>query len=184
MAKVLELINYGTTDLSPDDVLRDGMISIVQSLQINIYLPQATRDNFYVRSQNVEVASTENQVDSWDQIHVTSRNIEEAIMQFGMTSQEMAKLSDKPEMTSLGMEYVTNSTEWVSQNQEETCNEISMTSQNMTDKCDTFERMDEGIEIPNLLEIAKRSLTAKPKSSTDDEMIGDNNELPMPYRYI
>ena len=181
MTKVLELINYGTTDLSPDDdVIRNGMISIVQCLQINIYLPQATSDKIYIRSQNVEVASPENQEETWDQIHMTSPNME--VVKFGMTSQELAKLSDEPEMTSLGMEYVSDSTELMSQNQEETCNEIQMMSHNMTDKFETFERMDEGIENPNLLEIPERGLTAKPKSTTDNEMNDDNIELPMPYR--
>ena len=45
VAKVLELVNSGTTDLSIYDVeLRTGMISIIQSLQIDINLP-VTHDN-------------------------------------------------------------------------------------------------------------------------------------------
>ena len=46
VAKVLELINSGATDLSPDEVqLRTGMISIIQSLQIDINLPVTSENN-------------------------------------------------------------------------------------------------------------------------------------------
>ena len=75
VAKVLELINSGTTDLSPDDVeLSKGMISIVQSFQIEFKL-SVTRDP--LRSQKLTDSSDqcENMEDLANKIEVSLQDM-------------------------------------------------------------------------------------------------------------
>ena len=154
MAKVLELINYGSTELSSGDAhLRTGMISILQCLQINIYLPQAKSDK---TSHNMEVANTK--MKSQNGVHL-ARNMAEEIVDFEM--------SYEPDFISNDLIEIT---EMRAQNED-------MTSYNVPEQSiDSIQR----IEKPNLVVTPERGLTAMPK--TVSEIIDANNELPMPYR--
>ena len=54
MVKVLELINSGTTELSSDYVqLQTGMISIMQTFQINIIQDAGRTENISMASPNM-----------------------------------------------------------------------------------------------------------------------------------
>ena len=76
---MLELINSGATDLPPDDVqLRRGMMSIIQSFQIDINLP-VTSDNIPMTTQKLTDSSYqhENMDDLTDKINVSSQDMAE-----------------------------------------------------------------------------------------------------------
>ena len=87
MAKVLELINTGTTELSLDVELRTGMISIIQSLQINIQLEPAN----YIQM------TSRNKADKQESLLQFMDDVSDKIK---MTSQKMLKKCDKSQMTS------------------------------------------------------------------------------------
>ena len=87
MAKVLELINTGTTELSLDVELRTGMISIIQSLQINIQLEPAN----YIQM------TSRNKADKQESLLQFMDDVTDKIK---MTSQKMLKKCDKSQMTS------------------------------------------------------------------------------------
>ena len=92
VAKVLELINSGATDLTPDDVqLRRGMISIIQSLQININLEPATRGYTKMASQNMP----RNMDDLTDKIKRTPQKMSKNCDKSPMMPQKMAEACDK-----------------------------------------------------------------------------------------
>ena len=91
MDKVLELINSGTTELSPDAELRTGMISIIQSLQININLEPATRGYTKITSQNIP----QNMDDLTDKIKRTPQKMSKNCDKSPMMPQKMAEACDK-----------------------------------------------------------------------------------------
>ena len=88
MAKVLELINSGTTELSPDVVLRTGMISIIQSLQININLEPATRGYTKMTSQNMP-RNMDDLIKSSDKIKKSPQKMPKSCDKSPMMSQKM-----------------------------------------------------------------------------------------------
>ena len=105
MSKVLELINYGTTTLSSDNVeLRTEMILIIQSFQININQEPAIGDNISNKSHNIE--------DDADKIK--------------LTLQQISKMSKKYEVPSQIMTEKFNKIQLTSQKIAETCDEIGM----------------------------------------------------------
>ena len=83
MAKVLELINTGTTKLSLDVELRTGIISIIQSLQINIKL----------EAQNYMEMKPGNRADEHESLEQFMDDVKDKINM-------MSKKCDKSQMTS------------------------------------------------------------------------------------
>ena len=115
VAKVLELINSGTTGLSPDDVeLRKGMISVVRSFQIEFKL-SVTCDQIPLTSQKL--------TDSSDQ----RQNMEDLPNKIEVASQDMTV---KCEMVVEAADEIEMS---------KSC-DIEMTSQKMFEVIDTQER--------------------------------------------
>ena len=152
MAKVLELINYGTTKLSPgDDELRTGMISIIQSFQINIHLEPKTSDNIPQKIADMSV-----------EVKKLLQNMDEDIKNTSLRSQNM---DDKIEITS--------------QKMTEKCDEIRMSeSSEIMDI--TMQNMFDSIyigKIPDrLTEIPKSSTDSEIKKITTRV-----TKLPIPY---
>ena len=92
MAKVLELINYGTTKLSPgDDELRTGMISIIQSFQINIHLEPKASDNIPQK-----ISDMSDKLKDIKNTSLSSQNMDDKIE---MTSQKTTKKGDEIRMS-------------------------------------------------------------------------------------
>ena len=155
MAKVLELINSGTTAFSPgDDELRTGMISIIQSLQINIHLQPETSNNI---PQKI--------ADKSDKL----KNL-------------LQKMDEEKKITSLSSQNMDGKIEMTSQKMTEIGDEIGMSE--FSDVIDiATQNMFNTIYTPSILEISDR-LTEIPKSSTDSEIKGiitRITKLPMPY---
>ena len=92
MAKVLELINYGTTELSPgDDELRTGMISIIQSFQINIHLEPKASDNIPQK-----ISDMSDKLKDIKNTSLSSQNMDDKIE---MTSQKTTEKGDEIRMS-------------------------------------------------------------------------------------
>ena len=92
MAKVLELINYGTTKLSSgDDELRTGMISIIQSFQINIHLEPKASDNIPQK-----ISDMSDKLKDIKNTSLSSQNMDDKIE---MTSQKTTKKGDEIRMS-------------------------------------------------------------------------------------
>ena len=152
MAKVLELINSGTTELSPgDDQLKTGMIAIIQSFQINIPLEPET--SFNIPQKIADMSETlEKLLHNMDEeiktVATNSQNMDEEIE---MTPQKMTDKCDE-----IGMP--------------ESSDVIDITTQNMFDPFYKFSTL----EIPG-------RLTETTKSSSDSELKGSITKLPKPY---
>ena len=153
MAKVLELINSGITELSPgDDQLRTGMISIIQSFQINIHLEPETSDNI---PQKI--------ADMSDTLEKLLQNMDEEIK---TTATSSLNMDDEIEMTPQQLTEICDEI-----GMSESSDVIDITTQNIFDPFYKFSTL----EIPDrLIEV--------PKSSSDSELKGRNAKLPKPYR--
>ena len=152
MAKVLELINSGITELSPgDDQLRTGMISIIQSFQINIHLEPETSDNIpqKIADMSDKLKNLLQKMDEEKKItSLSSQNMDDKIE---MTSQKTTEKGDEIRMS-------------------ESSDIIDITTQNTFDS----------IYNPSINEIPDR-LTEIPKSSTHSEINEIITKLSMPY---
>ena len=211
MAKVLELINSGATDLPSDDVeLGRGMISIIQSLQINIDLEPATIDNIHMTSQSMTDVS--------DQLLMMSQKMTDVSDQLEMMSQKMPEKHENNQMMSLKMPKKQETNQMVSQKMRETCYEIGiaescdaikMTAQEISGKQDKMQiksqkynktqktsqkiaetcneiRIPESFKVTEktsqeMFEIAEKH-KKMPNNSNDHEMNENLAKLPMPYR--
>ena len=168
MAKVLELINSGTTKVSTDNFeLGTGMISIMQSLQISINQEPATGDNISMTSKKM--------TDVRDKLEKMHKNIDDFTDTIKKTSPKNSKGSKKFKVSS--------------QNLTEKCGKVPMTSQKKvktTDEMEIAQSWDEeafGMTIGKVIELIEtpEGLIEKPESSSNDEMNEIINKHPMPY---
>ena len=149
MAKVLELINSGATELTSDFVqLQTGMTSIIQTFQINIIQEPTRNDNNSMASPNMtdvrnkQEKMSQNMDDVTDSINITEQKISKTNVKLKVSSQNMTKKQDKIQMTS--------------QNMTKEQDKIQMTSQKF-DEIGIFETFDvtkmtaqKMIEIPRM----------------------------------
>ena len=134
MAKVLELINSGTTELSPgDDQLRTGMISIIQSFQINIHLEPETSENIPQKIADMSIKLKKSLQNTDEEIKIKATSSQNMDVTIKMTSQKMTEICDE-----IGMS--------------EASDVIDITTQNMFD----------AIYKPSILEIPDDGLTETP----------------------
>ena len=153
MAKVIELINSGTTELSiGDDQLRTGMNTIIQSFQINIHLEPEISGNI---PQKI--------ADMSDKLENLLQNMKEGIK---ITATSSLNMDDEIEMTP--------------QKMTEICDEIGMSESNGVIDITTQNMFDPFYKL-SILEIPDR-LTEAPKSTTDSKMNKIITKMSMPYR--
>ena len=107
MAKVLELINSGATELSSDYVqLQTGMTSIIQTFQINIIQEPTRNDNNSMASPNMkdvrnkQEKMSQNMDDVTDSNNITEQKISQTNVTLKVSSQNMTEKQDKIQMTS------------------------------------------------------------------------------------
>ena len=183
MAKVLELINSGTTELPSEDVeLGGGMISIIQSLQINIDLESATSDNIQMTSQSMTDVS--------DQLQMMSQKMTDVSDQLEMMSQKMPEKHDKNQLMSLKMPEKHETNKIMPQKMRKKHDKIPRTSQKIGETV-LAEPSDE-IRIPDSFRVTEKTsqkmfeiadkYTKNPNNSNDQEMNEILTKLPMPYR--
>ena len=107
MAKVLELINSGATELSSDYVqLQTGMTSIIQTFQINIIQEPTRNDNNSMASPNMKDVRNkqekmpQNMDDVTDSNNITEQKISQTNVKLKVSSHNMTEEKDKIQMTS------------------------------------------------------------------------------------
>ena len=129
MAKVLELINSGATELSSDYVqLQTGMTSIIQTFQINIIQEPTRNDNNSMASpsmtdvRNKQEKMSQNMDDVTDSNNTTEQKISQTNVKLKVSSHNMTEKQDKIQMTSQKFDEI---------GIYETCDVTKMTAQKM-----------------------------------------------------